>query len=68
MTPAATDTAYQVGANVRLSNRKGVAPETHRVSFDVQPGASRVYVQPGMERGAAEYKGCTVELLGARPL
>ena len=59
----ATDVAYEVEAEVRLLNPKHAAPETHRVSFVVEPDTTHVYVQPGMDKGAAEYMGCKVEVL-----
>ena len=68
VTTASSDTAYEVDANVRLLNRKGVPPERHRVSFVVEQGASRAYVVPGMEKGAARYKSCKVKVLNATPL
>ena len=68
VTTASSDTAYEVDADVRLLNRKGAPPERHRVSFVVEQGASRVYVVPGMEKGAAQYKACKAEVLSAAPL
>lgn len=59
----AAEAAYEVKADVRLLHRKGGAPEIHRVSFAVEPDMTRVYVQPGMEKGSTQYKGCKVEVI-----
>ncbi len=68
VTTGVGDTAYEVDANVRMLNRKGAPPERHRVSFVVEQSASRVYVVPGMEKGADQYKACKAEVLAATPL